>query len=227
MAWSPCFLSPTPFHARSGQTIARNVTRSRPLWQCIALSPLPKESLLRKVATLEGGLALIKNADAQKEVLRYIEAVERENESDQPTNDRRLAGAWRMIYTTSASILGAKRPKFLRPKKLLQFITPAADQILNVEVVQPLGPGKISWTNKIWGPASVDGPKRVNVRFHRLELFGPLLRFNIENDERFRGWLDITYLDDDLRISRGDEDNIFVLVRDSSVVGNNLQVSEG
>jgi hypothetical protein len=224
---SPCFLSPTPFYARNGQSIARNVTRPRPLWQCIALSPSAKESLLRKVATLEGGLAVINNADAQKEVLRYIEDVERENESQQPTKDRRLAGAWRMIYTTSASILGAKRPKFLRPKELLQFITPAADQVLNVEVVQPLGPGKISWTNKIWGNASVDGAKRVNLQFHQFEIFGPLLKFNTGKNERFRGWLDVTYLDDDLRIARGDENNIFVLVRDSNIVETDLQVSEG
>ncbi|PSB54915.1 fibrillin, partial [filamentous cyanobacterium CCP1] len=36
--------------------------------------------------------------------------------------------------------------------------------------------------------------------------------FNITNREQ-KGWLDITYLDDDLRIGRGNEGNIFVLTK--------------
>jgi hypothetical protein len=38
------------------------------------------------------------------------------------------------------------------------------------------------------------------------------LDFNIDNRDR-QGWLDITYLDDDLRIGRGNEGSVFVLTK--------------
>jgi hypothetical protein len=40
----------------------------------------------------------------------------------------------------------------------------------------------------------------------------PPIDFEI-NSDRQQGWLDITYLDDDLRIGRGNEGNVFVLTK--------------
>jgi hypothetical protein len=40
----------------------------------------------------------------------------------------------------------------------------------------------------------------------------PVLRIPLDGN-RSQGWLDITYLDIDLRISRGDRGNVFVLAR--------------
>jgi hypothetical protein len=40
------------------------------------------------------------------------------------------------------------------------------------------------------------------------------LDFGIENRDQ-RGWLDITYLDHDLRIGRGNEGSVFVLTKAS------------
>jgi hypothetical protein len=210
------FIAPTAINLSRGPVVGRNVTASRPLWRCVALGPLPKESLLRKIAELDVGRTIIDNPGAQKNIMKYIEAVEFDNSSAKPTEDPNLAGSWRMVYTTSPVILGSRRPSFLRPRKLLQFIAPAGDQILNVEIIQPLGPGNgVSWTNKIRVNASVEGDKRVNVQFRQFELFGPLIKYKTENDKRFSGWLDVTYLDADMRISRGSENNVFVLVRDA------------
>lgn len=48
----------------------------------------------------------------------------------------------------------------------------------------------------------------------RLEQEPPLPMLQIPlNSGRSQGWLDITYLDIDLRISRGDKANVFVLAR--------------
>jgi hypothetical protein len=44
--------------------------------------------------------------------------------------------------------------------------------------------------------------------------FLPSLDFGIENREQ-RGWLDITYLDNDMRIGRGNEGSVFVLTKTS------------
>ena len=54
----------------------------------------------------------------------------------------------------------------------------------------------------------VDG-KFTNVQFKRFQL-GPV-GFNAP--EKFKGGLDITYLDEDVRLTRGDKGNIFVLTR--------------
>lgn len=55
---------------------------------------------------------------------------------------------------------------------------------------------------------SPEGDKRVNVQFQTLT-FGPLqIPFKSDN------WLDVTYLDQDVRVSRGGRGNVFVLVRD-------------
>jgi hypothetical protein len=42
--------------------------------------------------------------------------------------------------------------------------------------------------------------------------FFPALDFGIDSGDR-QGWLDITYLDNDLRIGRGNEGSIFVLTK--------------
>lgn len=48
----------------------------------------------------------------------------------------------------------------------------------------------------------------MNVQFQTLT-FGPLqIPFKSDN------WLDVTYLDQDVRVSRGGRGNVFVLVRD-------------
>jgi hypothetical protein len=51
--------------------------------------------------------------------------------------------------------------------------------------------------------------KLTDVKFKRFEL-GPV-GFNAPDS--FRGSLDITYLDDEVRLTRGDKGNIFVLTR--------------
>lgn len=54
----------------------------------------------------------------------------------------------------------------------------------------------------------VDG-QLTNVQFKRFSL-GPL---GFDAPESFKGSLDVTYLDGDLRLTRGDKGNIFVLTR--------------
>jgi len=45
----------------------------------------------------------------------------------------------------------------------------------------------------------------------------PPLKFSIQND-RAQSWLLTTYLDEDLRISRGDGGSVFVLLREGSTL---------
>jgi hypothetical protein len=51
--------------------------------------------------------------------------------------------------------------------------------------------------------------KLTDVKFKRFTL-GPI---GFDAPDSFRGSLDITYLDDEVRLTRGDKGNIFVLTR--------------
>ena len=59
-------------------------------------------------------------------------------------------------------------------------------------------------------PATRD---RVDVQFERFRL-GPI---SFPAPKTLTGSLETTFLDEDLRISRGDKDNVFVLLRESSM----------
>jgi len=118
-----------------------------------------------------------------------------------------LPGNWLMVYTTSESIAGKNRPK------VLQVRTPP-EQSIDVANLRARN------SETVWGvtnavdialqPAERD---RVDVRFETFRL-GPLA---FPAPAELTGSLTTTYLDSELRISRGDKDNLFVLVRESTM----------
>jgi hypothetical protein len=62
---------------------------------------------------------------------------------------------------------------------------------------------------KITAVLSPQSDRLTNVQFKKFQL-GPV---GFDAPETFKGYLDVTYLDDDLRLTRGDKGNIFVLSR--------------
>ena len=58
-------------------------------------------------------------------VLSHVEALEAQNPNPEPLASPLLAGRWRLIYTTSDSILGVNRSWLFRPRpRILQHINP-------------------------------------------------------------------------------------------------------
>lgn len=64
---------------------------------------------------------------------------------------------------------------------------------------------------KVTAALSPQSDKLTNVQFKTFQI-GPL---GFKAPEQLKGYLDITYLDDDLRLTRGDKGNIFVLTREA------------
>lgn len=122
------------------------------------------------------------------------------------TASDQLPGNWLMVYTTSASIAGRNRPKALQVRTPPeQFIDVANLRARNSETV-------LGITNAVdiaLQPATRD---RVDVRFETFRL-GPIA---FPAPPELTGYLTTTFLDEELRISRGDKDNLFVLVREST-----------
>lgn len=192
---------------------------------------LGKAELLEAIAGKNRGLLA---TDAQKQVvLSAIAQLEDRNPTPRPVEAVELLdGDWRLIYTTSRGILGLDQVPLLNLGQVYQCIRAANATLFNIAEVYGL-----PWLEGIVSVAARFVPtsdRRVDVTFERSILglqrlidyqtpqafiqqieSGAKFRaidFPITNREQ-RGWLDITYLDQDLRIGRGNEGSVFVLTK--------------
>jgi hypothetical protein len=169
----------------------------------------------------QGTLTQILNLEAQTPNPRPLEAM------------NLLVGDWRLVYTNSQGILGLDRFPLFQLGEVYQSIRAEGLRLYNVAEIRglPLLSGIVSVAATFTPVSEV----RVAVRFERA-IVGPQgwmgyqgpagFIEKIERGERVwgldaklpvreaQGWLDITYLDGDLRIGRGNEGSLFVLVKD-------------
>lgn len=118
-----------------------------------------------------------------------------------------LTACWRLVYTTSDSILGSRRPRPFRPRpRILQSIDAFALAAKNEEWVL-MG---LLRNTVLASLEPRDDKQTVDVQF---KYFG-IGWFRIPAPKSARGFLNTTFLDDTMRIARGDKGNTFVLVRE-------------
>jgi hypothetical protein len=143
-----------------------------------------------------------------------------------------LDGNWRLLYTTSKALLNLDRIPLCKLGQIYQCIRVATNSVYNIAEIYglPFLEGLVSVAAKF---EAVSG-RRVNVQFERSIIsLQRLVDYNspnsfiqqIESGKKFsaidfsinsgeqQGWLDITYIDSDLRISRGNEGSVFVLTK--------------
>jgi hypothetical protein len=193
-----------------------------------------KAELLEAIAGKNRGL-LATEIDKVR-VLSAIQQLEDYNPTPKPVEAKELLeGNWRLLYTTSKGILGLDRFPLFKLGQIYQCIRTAEATLYNIaEVIGlPFLEGIVSVVAK-FEPVS---ECRVNVKFERsiigLQRFCAYqspsqfiqqieagkkflpLDFGIDSRDR-QGWLDITYLDEDMRVGRGNEGNVFVLTKDKS-----------
>lgn len=162
-----------------------------------------KSDILNLARKVERGFT---ETPAEKEsMLSLFEQLEKKNKYKDSLKSSLINAVWNLEYTTSDSILGRGGSKRVGP--ILQTIDGTNLSAKNTETVNYFGVLKV--------PRSVTATlvpltgSKVAVQFKKFTL-GPI-GFNAP--ESFRGELDITYIDEDLRLSRGDKGNIFVLTR--------------
>ncbi len=190
-----------------------------------------KAELLRAIAGTNRGL-LATDTDRQA-ILAAIAQLEDRNPTPRPLEAAdKLDGNWRLLYTTSQELLGIDRVPLLKLGQIYQFVRVQTQQIYNVAEVSgiPFLEGLVSVVAQ-FEPVS---EQRVKVRFNR-GIFGLQRLIGYQACDRFvqeieagkkftafdfaitradqKGWLDITYLDDDLRIGRGNVGSVFVLTK--------------
>ncbi|MCD9559587.1 hypothetical protein HAX54_017638 [Datura stramonium] len=158
-----------------------------------------KLELLEAIAPLDRGAEA--TPEDQKLVDQIASKLEAANKVKEPLKSSLLNGKWELLYTTSQSILQTKRPKFLRANgKIYQAINADTLRAQNIE----------TWPffNQAIASLVPLNARRVAVKFDSFKIAGLI---PIKSPGRGRGELEITYLDEELRISRGDKGNLFIL----------------
>ncbi|XP_020534637.1 probable plastid-lipid-associated protein 4, chloroplastic isoform X2 [Jatropha curcas] len=123
------------------------------------------------------------------------------NKVKEPLKSNLLNGKWELIYTTSQSVLQTKRPKLLRPNGKIY-------QAINVDTLRAQNMETWPFFNQVTANLVPINARRVAVKFDFFRIAGLI---PIASPGSGRGQLEITYLDDELRISRGDRGNLFIL----------------
>ena len=190
-----------------------------------------KAELLEAIAGTNRGL-MATERDKQA-ILMAIAQIEDRNPTPRPIEAGELLdGNWRLIYTTSKGLLNIDQLPLLKLGQIYQYIRVKTQSVYNIAEVYglPYLEGLVSVAAS-FEPIS---ERRVQVKFersilglqrlmsyqspddfiHQIELGAKFTAIDFGIDSRNQqGWLDITYLDQDLRIGRGNEGSVFVLTK--------------
>lgn len=192
---------------------------------------LEKESLLEAIAGKNRGLLTTDNDKIA--ILSIIARLEDRNPTPRPLEASELLdGDWRLLYTSSRSLLNIDQIPLVKLGQIYQSIRIAETKIYNIAEVYGL-----PYLEGLIGVAArfeAISERRVQVKFERSilglqRLIGYQSPANLIdqiasgkkftaidlqiNNPNQQGWLDITYLDRDMRIGRGNEGNVFVLTK--------------
>ncbi|MGB0560794.1 MAG: PAP/fibrillin family protein [Spirulinaceae cyanobacterium] len=168
-------------------------------------------------------------------ILAAIAALEDHNPTPEPTRRADLLdGDWRLLYTTSRELLGIDRYPLLQLGPVYQCIRTASQSVYNFAEVEgiPFLEGLVC----VSAGFEVLSERRLGVNFKRslislqrlIDYQSPaamiqqlesgekkFMAIDLDLSERDRqGWVDLTYLDETLRINRGNEGSVFVLAKD-------------
>ncbi|MGF1523569.1 MAG: PAP/fibrillin family protein [Leptolyngbyaceae cyanobacterium] len=195
---------------------------------------LEKTELLQAIAATNRGL-LASESD-QQAIQTLAARLEARTHNSQPLEAKdQLEGIWQLLYTTSRELLGFDRIPLYRLGQIYQCVYLAEQRIYNIAEI--IGLPYLDGLVSVAARFEAVSQKRVNVGFERgvlgfQRLLGykspsaflqmlqaqdklPLwqgIDFRIDRD-RQSGWLEVTYLDDDLRIGRGNQGSLFVLCK--------------
>ena len=156
-------------------------------------------------------IKLLFNKPNSKEILLLATKLQSEADFILNRDIDKLKGIWELRWSSSNA-------PFLNYSPLidnLQILDPLESNAMNL--LKPRGINAIVGTGIIAKLKPLND-KRVGVEFTHAGLIGPQIGFNkikalAEIKKEQKGWLDITYLSNELRICRGDKGTLFVLKR--------------
>ncbi|KAL9459361.1 hypothetical protein AB3S75_002707 [Citrus x aurantiifolia] len=186
-----------------------------------------KTELLQVVQGINRGIFGVPSAK-KSEIEALVELLESQNPTPHPTaNLDKVGGTWKLVYST-ITILGSKRTKlglrdFITLGDFFQSIDVAKGKAVNVIKFNVRGLNLLNGQLTIEASFKIASKSRVDIAYDNSTITPEQLMnmfrknydlllgiFNLD------GWLEISYVDDTMRIGRDDKGNIFILERSSS-----------
>ncbi|XP_004503974.1 fibrillin protein 5 homolog [Cicer arietinum] len=183
-----------------------------------------KRELFQAVEGINRGIFGIPSGK-KSEIESLVKQIESQNPTPEPTLELdKVDGCWRLVYST-ISILGSRRTKlglrdFISLGDFFQTIDKAKNKAVNVIKFNAKGLILLSGELSIEASFKIASTTKVDINFENSTITPDQLMnvfrknydilLGIFNPE---GWLEITYVDDTMRIGRDDKGNIFVLER--------------
>jgi len=192
---------------------------------------IKKATLLEAIAGKNRGV--LASPAEKTAILSAIAQLEDYNPTPRPVEAAELLdGNWRLLYTSSDELLGIDRVPIYNLGQVYQCIRAREGKIYNIAEVTgvPYLEGMVSVAARFEAVSE----RRVQVKFNRFVVgLQRLVGYKspdqfidaIESGQKFlavdfsiaerdqKGWLDITYLDEDMRIGRGNVGSVFVLTK--------------
>ncbi len=189
---------------------------------------LGKAALLEIIAGKNRGI--LATEPEKQAIMAAIAQLEDLNPTPRPLEAAHLLdGNWRLLYTTSRELLRLDSVPLVKLGQIYQCIRVNTNSVYNIAEIYglPYLEGLVSVVAK-FEPVS---QLRVTVKFERLiiglqrligykspesliQKIGSGDKLNaidtVLNSREQQGWLDITYIDEDLRIVRGNQGSVFV-----------------
>ncbi len=171
-----------------------------------------RERLLEAINGPAAGMAASNGKAAGSSIRQLVEQLELEHPADLERDRTLLAGVWELRWSSSTQPWLRQAPWLDN----LQVLAP--ERGLGMNLLRLKGPlGSVAAISVV-AALDVIPPQRVSVQFKRGGWVGPRLggkRLELLAAVRqsFPAWLDITVLDADLRICRGNAGTIFALLR--------------
>jgi hypothetical protein len=157
-------------------------------------------------------IELLREQPNSKQISELVNRLEQEQPADLTQQLQQLTGTWELRWSSSSQPWLKQSPGLLN----LQILAPEQGRGRNI--LQLGGPlGQLAGI-QVDAEISVVSQQRVNVNFKRGGWVGPIiggrkLQLVRTIEQSFPAWLDITVVDDALRICRGNAGTTFCLLK--------------
>ncbi|OWM76394.1 hypothetical protein CDL15_Pgr028264 [Punica granatum] len=183
-----------------------------------------KSRLYQAVDGINRGIFGVTSAK-RSEIEGLVKLLESQNPTPDPTASLdKVAGCWKLLYST-ITILGSKRTKlglrdFISLGDFFQIIDVAKGKAANVIKFNVRGLNMLNGQLTIEASFKIASNSRVDINYDSSTITpDQLMNLFRKNYDILlgifnpKGWLEITYVDESLRIGRDDKGNIFILER--------------
>ena len=162
-------------------------------------------------------VSILQRTPNDPSIARRVSALEQSHPADLNRDSALLEGVWDLRWSSSSQPWLRQAPWL----ENLQVLDPAYNRGCNL--LRLRGPFGVIGAISVQADLAVINEKRVEVKFRKGGWLGPSLpgigqlKLLREVEQSFPAWLDITYLDQQLRICRGNAGTTFALLQHETV----------